>query len=64
MYLYMHAYVEKKTYIRIGFQNAARSCKVGQNINISYSHGWPLRKQRFQPSMSFLSQYIYACIEV
>ena len=24
-----------------------------------YSHGWPLRKQRFQPSTSFLSQYIY-----
>jgi len=27
-----------------------------------YSHGRPLRKQRFQPSTSFLSQCIYACI--
>ena len=32
----MHAYGKKKTYVRMGFQNAARSCKVGQNINISY----------------------------
>jgi len=34
----MHAYGKKKTYVRMGFQNAARSCKVGQNINISYTH--------------------------
>ena len=26
-----------------------------------YSHGWPLKKQRFQPSTSFLSQNFYAC---
>jgi len=37
MYLYIHAYGEKKTYLCIGFQNAARSCKVGQNINILYT---------------------------
>jgi len=38
MYSYMHAYGKKKTYVRMGFQNAARSYKVGQNINISYTH--------------------------
>jgi len=38
MYLYIHTYGEKKTNMCIGFQNAARSCKVGQNINISYTH--------------------------
>ena len=38
MYSYMHAYGKKKTYVRMGFQNAVRSCKVGQNINISYTH--------------------------
>ena len=29
-----------------------------------YSHAWPLRTQRFQPSTSSSSQYIYACTEV
>jgi len=38
MYSYMHAYGKKKTYVRMGFQNTTRSCKVGQNINISYTH--------------------------
>ena len=38
MYLYIHTYGEKKTNMCIGFQNAARSCKLGQNINISYTH--------------------------
>jgi len=38
MNLYIHAYGEKKRYMCMGFQNAARSCKVGQNINISYTH--------------------------
>jgi len=30
----------------------------------TYSHGWPLRKQRFQPSPTFLIQNTYACIEL
>jgi len=38
---------------------------LGANFTgFEYSHGRPLRKQRFQPSTSFLSQYIYACIKV
>ena len=37
---------------------------VSVRYRAGYSHGCPLRKQRFQPSMSFLSQYIYARIEV
>jgi len=30
-------------------------------ISLPYNHGWLLRKQRFQPSPSFLSQCIYLC---
>jgi len=36
MYLFIHASGKRNTYRCIGFQNAARSCKVGQNIHISY----------------------------
>jgi len=43
MYTYIHIHINICTYIYIYI----------------YSHGWTLKKQRFQPSMSFLSQYIH-----
>jgi len=32
--------------------------------NVPHSHGWPSRKHIYQPSMSFLSQYIYTCSQL
>ena len=31
IYSYMNAYGKKETYVRMGFQNVTRSCKVGQS---------------------------------
>jgi len=47
-----------------GFFRFSKCLDPTPGLTSEYSHGWPLRKQRFQSSTSFLSQYIYACIEV